>query len=48
MVAGCEESSVVESKIDYKVKFEKSDVITGTYLNKLDTPSSKDKRKDSL
>lgn len=47
IVAGCEESSVVESKIDYQAQFEKSDALIGTYLDKLDSSSTplKDKEK---
>lgn len=48
LVAGCEEYSVVESKIDYKAQFEKSDALIGTYLDKLDSPSTSIKVKEKI
>lgn len=48
MVAGCEESSVVETKIDYKAQFEKSDALIGTYLDKLDAPNTPLKEKEKI
>lgn len=48
VMAGCEESSVVESKIDYKTQFEKSDAVIGTYLDKLDAPSTPPKVKEKI
>ena len=48
MMAGCEESSVVESKIDYKAQFEKSDAAIGKYLDKLDAPSTPPKVKEKI
>lgn len=48
IMAGCEESSVVESKIDYKAQFEKSDALIGTYLDKLDAPNTPPKVKEKI
>ncbi|WP_445536129.1 hypothetical protein [Acinetobacter sp. G18] len=48
VMAGCEKDSDVGSKIDYKAKFEKSDALISTYLDKLDSPSTPPKVKEKI
>lgn len=48
MLAGCDKSSVVESKIDYNAQMEKSDTLIGTYLDKLDSTNTPLKEKEKI
>ncbi|MEE8097745.1 hypothetical protein V3N00_16040 [Acinetobacter baumannii] len=47
-LAGCEKSSEVESKIDYRSQFKKSDALIGTYLDKLDSTNMPLKEKEKI
>ncbi|WP_288421567.1 hypothetical protein [uncultured Acinetobacter sp.] len=48
MLAGCDKSSVVESKIDHNAQLEKSDTLIGTYLDKLDSTNTPLKEKEKI
>lgn len=48
MLAGCDKSSVVESKIDQNAQLEKSDTLIGTYLDKLDSAKTPLKEKEKI
>lgn len=48
MMAGCDKSSDVGSKIDYKAQFEKSDALISTYLDKLDSTNTPLKEKEKI
>ncbi|HDG7210053.1 hypothetical protein [Acinetobacter nosocomialis] len=48
LLAGCDKSSDVDSKIDYKAQFEKSDALLGTYLHKLDSTNTPLKEKEKI
>ncbi|MFI8146492.1 hypothetical protein [Acinetobacter sp. ABJ_C5_2] len=47
-MVGCDRSSDIESKINYKARFEKSDALIGIYLDKLDSPSTPPKVKEKI
>lgn len=48
LLAGCDKFSVVESKIDHKAQFEKSDALIGTYLDELDSTNIPLKEKEKI
>ncbi|MDC5602474.1 hypothetical protein OFM92_05940 [Acinetobacter baumannii] len=48
IMAGCQKSSDVDSKVDYKTQFEKSDTLIGAYLDKLDSTNTPLKEKEKI